>query len=62
MISNMPEGSENDHRSGIHDDDITCPSCRGHDDDCIYCENGMVSERAYKADKELEKEENQANE
>lgn len=58
----MPAGAESDHRSGVHSDDILCPSCRGHDDECIYCEDGIVSERQYKADKELENEENQANE
>lgn len=60
--SNMAPGSESDHRSGIHADDILCPSCKGYDDQCIYCEDGMVSEREYRADKELEKEDQQANE
>lgn len=62
MASNMPPGAEDDLRSGIHNDWILCPSCRGYDDQCMYCEDGMVSEREYKAEKELEKEENQANE
>lgn len=63
--SNMAPGSENDHRSGCHDDAIFCPGCPddGIDDDCIYCHGeGIVSERKYDDMKELEREEDQANE
>lgn len=61
--SNMPPGAENDTRSGCHDDTIDCPECLGKTVDCHYCSgSGMVSEREYKEIKELEKEEDQANE
>ena len=63
MESNMAPGTENDTRSGIFDDAIFCPECEKVGTDCHYCDGErIVSQREYDAIKELEKEENLANE
>ena len=55
--------ADDDNRSGVNDDNILCPSCRGEDDDCIYCDGiSMVSESEYKAEKIEEKEDQEVDE
>ena len=59
----MAPGSENDPRSGIHDDYMDCVECNGSTEDCPYCEgSGVVSETEYRDIKKEERKEDQTNE
>ena len=60
--SNMAPGAEHDTRSGCDDDMIVCKFCKGDDDQCPHCEDGIISKREYDAIRAEQKEDEQANE
>ena len=68
MISNMAPGTENDPRSGCHDDiDVECPYCYGDgeidESECGVCDGtSKIPLSLFKILKAEERKEDQANE